>query len=53
MFFLQTELTVGIHAMVSDMREDMSYIREEIGGHVRLVGAIYVHSVDKRMLTNS
>ena len=48
----QTELAVGTHAMVSDMRKDISKIREEIGGQIRLVGADYVHSIDKRMLTD-
>ena len=35
----QTELIVNIHVTVSDMRQDMSKIREEIGGQVQSVSS--------------
>ena len=38
-FHLQTELVMNIHVVVSDIRQDMSKVREEIGGQVCSVSA--------------
>jgi len=48
----QTELVVNIHVVVSDIRHDVSKIREENGGQVRSVSASQVRSaINGRMLT--
>ena len=52
--FLQTELIMNIHVNVSDIRNDVSKIREGIGGQVQPVSASYVQSIEnQRMLTGS
>ena len=48
----QTELAMNTHVAVSDIRHDVSKIREEIGGNVRPVSVSLLQSVeDMRMLT--
>ena len=46
----QTELAVNTHVTVSDIRHDVSKIREEIGGQVRSVSAGHIRSIDNRMI---
>ena len=49
---LQTELILSTHVTVSDIRHDVSKIREEIGGQVHPVSASCICSAgDKRILT--
>ena len=50
-FSFQTELAMNTHVAVSDIRHDVSKIRDEIGGQVRSVSAGTVQSVDRCMLT--
>jgi hypothetical protein len=40
----QAELAMNIHVNVSDMRGDVSRIREEISGQVQSVSALKLHS---------
>jgi len=47
----QTELVVNTHVAASDIRHDVSKIREEIGGHVRLVSPSHAQSINRRILT--
>ena len=47
----QTELAVNTHVVVSDIRHDVSKIREEIGGNIRPVSTSHLQSIDNRMLT--
>jgi len=47
---IQTELVVNTHVAVSDIRYDVSKIREEIGGHVRSVSASLTQPINRRML---
>ena len=48
----QTELAMNTHVAVSDIRYDVSKIREEIGGQIRPVSTSHVLAVDNnRMLT--
>jgi hypothetical protein len=44
----QTELAVNTHVAVSDIRNDVSKIREEIGGQVRSVSASHVRFVNNQ-----
>jgi len=39
---IQTELVINTHVAVSDIRHDVSKIREEIGGHVSSVSPSHV-----------
>ena len=48
----QTELAVNTHVAVSDIRHDVSKIREEIGSQIRPVSTSHVRAVDNnRMFT--
>ena len=48
----QTELAMNTHVAVSDIRHDVSKIREEIGGQIRPVSTSHILAVDdNRMLT--
>ena len=47
----QTELVVNIHVAVSDIRHDVSKIREESSGQVRSVSASHTRSIFGRILT--
>ena len=50
----QTELSMNTHVVVSDMRHDVSKIREEIGGQARSVSITRIQPIDDgRMLTVS
>jgi precorrin-4 methylase len=52
MILFQAELVMNIHVNVSDIRDDVSKIREGIDGQVQPVSAIYIQSVeDRRILT--
>jgi hypothetical protein len=44
----QTELIMNIHVNVSDIRDDVSKIREGIGGQVQLVSASCIQSIVNR-----
>jgi len=47
----QTELVVNVHVTVSDIRHDVSKIREEIGGQVHSVSAGCIQPIENRILT--
>ena len=47
---LQTELAISTQVTVSDIRDDVSKIREEIGAQVRPVRVRWVYLVDERIL---
>ena len=50
----QTELAMNTHVAISDIRHDVSKIREEIGSQIRQVSTSRIRSVDNwRMLTVS
>ena len=46
----QIELAISTQVAVSEIRDDVSKIREEIGGQVRSVRVRWVYLVDEGML---